>query len=421
MMRFLYSLAVCCMLPFALLHLWRRSRRQPEYLRHVGERFACYPATGRTEPVIWIHAVSVGETHAAEPLIARLRVLYPNHRILLTHATPTGRATSSPLLDECERRYLPYDTPWGVRRFLSHYRPVIGLVMETEIWPNLIAACHARRLPLLLVNARLSDRSARRYARLSSLTRQALGRLHAVMAQTEVDAGRLSVLGAADVKVMGNLKFDRQETAALTVLGQSWKTSLGRPVIVAASTRDGEEVLLLSAFKRQKTDALLVIVPRHPQRFASVASLVATQYLAVQCRSQGLPAAGTQVWVGDSMGEMAAYYAMADVVIMGGSLLDYGSQNLIEACAAGAPVLLGPSTYNFAEAATQALISGAALQVADAQAAILQAQALLQDDGARASMAAAALRFASSHQGAAGRVLAAIAPLLPPPAGQKSL
>lgn len=421
MKRFVYSCFACCMLPLAWLHLWRRSRRQPEYLQHVGERFGHYPQRADQAPLIWIHAVSVGETHAAEPLITALHKTYPGHRILLTHMTPTGRATNSPVLARCERRYLPYDTPGGVRRFLRHYQPVIGFIMETELWPNLIAGCHARKIPLLLINARLSEKSARRYARLPGLTRQALGQLHAIVAQTDIDAGRLSALGAPHVSVMGNLKFDRVESTELSALGRSWKASADRPVIVAASTRDGEEILLLSAFKREKIHALLVIVPRHPQRFASVAALAGTQNLAAVCRSGALPDRDTQVWIGDSMGEMPAYYAMADIVIMGGSLLDYGSQNLIEACAAGAPVLLGPSTYNFAEAATQALLCGAALQVDNAQAALTQAGKLLQNPPKREAMAQTALQFARSHHGATQRVLDLIAPLLPPPSPQKSI
>src|SRR5690606_10713356 len=254
---------------------------------------------------------------------------------------------------------LPYDTPWAVRRFLRHFQPQLGLIMETELWPNLISACKHAGIPLLLVNARLSERSARGYARFGALTRAALQELTHISAQTEDDAQRLRQLGAQDVRVSGNLKFDLQAPAAHSELAQYWRASMGGcPVVLCASTREGEEELLLTAWQKARPNALLVLVPRHPQRFDEVAALVEKLGLTCRRRSSNKPTADAQVWLGDSMGEMAAYYAFADVALIGGSLLDYGSQNLIEACAAGTPVLLGPSTFNFAEAAANALSCG---------------------------------------------------------------
>lgn len=417
MARLLYTLAVHALLPWAMLHLLWRARRQPEYLRHWGERFGVYPRTRPAGPIIWIHAVSVGETRAAQPLVAALRARYPDHRILFTHMTPTGRATSEALFGAAvERVYLPYDMPWAMRRFLRHYRPALGLVMETELWPNLIAACRDAAVPLLLVNARLSEKSARRYARFPALTRGALQGLGAIAAGGAADARRLRELGAAEVAVLGNMKFDIAPPAAQLELGLRLRERCGgRPVFLCASTREGEEALILDAWKATQNlgsgdtvaAPLLAIVPRHPQRFDEVARLIEARGFALQRRSDERPvAAATQVWLGDSMGEMFAYYAAADVAFVGGSLLPFGSQNLIEACAVGTPVLLGPSTYNFAEAAQAALAAGAARQVADAEELVAAALALLADQPACAAMGAAGRAFSAGHRGATQRTLA---------------
>lgn len=417
--RFLYTLALRLLLPWGLLHLLWRARRQPEYLRHWGERFGFY-SNAPAVPLIWIHAVSVGETRAAQPLVAALKVRYPNHRILLTHMTPTGRQTSEALFgDGVERIYLPYDYPGAVRRFLDHYRPSLGLIMETELWPNLIAACRARDVPLALVNARLSEKSARRYARLPRLTREALSNLAAIAAQNEADAERLRALGAPRVEVLGNVKFDIAPPADAATTAAAFRARIGdRRVFLAASTREGEEPLLLEAWQEKVGaggTALLAIVPRHPQRFDEVAALVAARGLALQRRSdEAAVAVGTQVWLGDSMGEMFAYYAAADVAFVGGSLRDFGCQNLIEPCAVGTPVLLGPSTYNFAEAAREALAGGAARQCNRAAEIVATAMALLADAAAREEMREAGMAFAARHRGATARTLALIERLLTP-------
>lgn len=413
MNRALYSLVTALLLPWALLHLWLRARRQPEYLQHVGERFAHYPTDQDSRPLIWIHAVSVGETRAAETLIGALTQRYPTHRILLTHMTPTGRATHSPLLDSCERRYLPYDTPWAVRRFLAHYRPALGLIMETELWPNLIAACAERDIPLLLVNARLSERSVRGYARFGTLTRHALGQLRLIAAQTEADAARLRALGATQPHVCGNLKFDLGAPDQHDALAHYWRARLGAcPLVLCASTREGEEALILAAWQKARPNALLALVPRHPQRFNDVAALIEQQGLSCRRRSETAPSADAEVWLGDSMGEMTAYYAAADLALIGGSLLDYGSQNLIEACAAGVPVLIGPSTFNFAEAAANALACGAAISVNDAEDFVAKAAALLNDDARRTAMSTAGREFAQTHRGATERTMRLIETVL---------
>ena len=415
MARFLYSVVVVALLPWAMLHLLWRARRQPEYLRHWAERFGLGGGCVSSQPTIWLHAVSVGETRAAQPLVAALRERHPGHRILFTHMTPTGRATSEALYgDAVERVYLPYDTPWAMRRFLRRERPVLGLIMETELWPNLIAACRAEGIPLHLVNARLSERSARRYARFPALTRTALQCLSGIAAQSADDARRLVELGARPPTVTGNMKFDVAVPASQLELAQEFRRLWGqRHVWLAASTREGEEALILDAWKRAGADAsaLLVLVPRHPQRVEEVAHLVATHDLALQRRSDNASiAAQTRVVLGDSMGEMFAYYASADLAFVGGSLLDFGSQNLIEAAACGTPILIGPSTRNFAEAAREALAGGAARQIGDADDLVRQVLLLLAAAEARRRMGEAGRIFAERHRGATARTLALVTP-----------
>lgn len=417
MSRRLYTLLVRLLLPFAFFHLLWRARRQPEYLRHWGERLGFYwPRAQEKRLLVWLHAVSVGETRAAEPLIRALRARYPEARILLTHMTPTGRAISSALFgEEVERAYLPYDTPAAMRRFLCHFRPSLGIVLETELWPNCVAACRAMGIPLLLVNARLSERSARRYARWPSLAHATLQGFAAIAAQSEADAARLAALGARAVKVTGNLKFDVEVPSPLP----DFRALFGaRRIFLCASTREGEEELILSAWQRAASripaDALLVIVPRHPQRFAEVERLIQRHGFSCQRRSSGAAvAAATEVWLGDSMGELFAYYAAADVAFVGGSLLAHGGQNLIEPCAVGTPALIGPSTFNFALVAAGALASGAARQVGDADELVTLALALLSDPAARQRMGEAGRAFAAAHRGATAKTLALIEDFLP--------
>ena len=421
MARVAYTLVVLALLPWAVLHLLWRARRQPEYLRHWRERFGRFARGGdqvALPPTLWLHAVSVGETRAAQPLVAALRKHYPGHRILFTHMTPTGRATSEELFgDSVERLYLPYDTPWAMRRFLRHYQPRFGLIMETELWPNLIAACRQANTPLWLVNARLSQRSARRYAKFPALTREALRGLAAIGAQSADDAARLQALGALGVAVTGNIKFDIAAPPEQLELGRKLRAGYGnRPVWLAASTREGEEALILDAWRRAGTGgtALLVIVPRHPQRFDEVARLTAERGFSMQRRSDDSAIAGaTQVLIGDSMGEMFAFHASADIAFIGGSLLDFGSQNLIEAAACGTPILIGPSTRNFAEAAREAIACGAAMAIHDADDLVSQANALLSNADRRRQMGAAGRAFAERHRGATQKTLALIVSATP--------
>lgn len=416
--RFFYTALLWLLLPYIFLRLLWRARKQQEYLRHIGERFGFYSAPS-DRPLIWLHAVSVGETRATQSLITRLRATYPDHQILLTHTTPTGRAAGAQLYgDRVLRVYLPYDYPFAVQRFLRHFKPRLGILMETEIWFNLIHACHETETPLLLLNARMSEKSARGYARFAQLTHDALGGLAAVAAQTEDDAARLAGLGAKNVAVMGNLKFDIEPPLAMLELGRQLRGQFdaGRKVFLAASTRDGEEALLLDALEQvQIPGLLLVIVPRHPQRFAEVAALLEQRGLLFQRRSEERPVpAQTRVVLGDSMGEMFAYYAAADLAFIGGSLLPYGGQNLIEACAAGAPVLVGPHTYNFAEATRLAVTTGAAVQVQNCDELVAELQRLLDHPEALYEMRQRCAGFVENNRGATDKSLQLIASLYKP-------
>ena len=413
-MRFLYTFLLWLLLPFIFVRLALRARRQPEYRQHLGERFGFYPESLEysAKPLIWLHAVSVGETRATVSLVAKLRGAYPNHQILLTHTTPTGRATSEQLYGDGVRRvYVPYDYPFAVRRFLRHFRPAVGILMETEIWFNLIHEGRAADVPMLLLNARLSEKSARGYARFASLSRSALQNLTAIAAQTQDDAARLSQLGAGKVSVMGNLKFDIEPPHAMLELGKALRRQFGadRKILLAASTREGEETLLLDAFMAQSVmkDVLLVIVPRHPQRFDEIAELLAKRGLRYQRRSGNSEVgADVQVVLGDSMGEMFAYYAAADIACIGGSLLLFGGQNLIEACAVGTPVLIGPHTFNFADATRLAIEAGAALRVGNAEELFRVADSL--DDAALDAMGRKGVQFVASHQGATDKAMGVI-------------
>jgi len=415
-MLFAYRLLLWAAMPYAFWHLWRRSRRQPEYLEHVGERFGRY-AIAPARTLIWIHAVSVGETRAAVPLVRRLRERYPDHGILLTHMTPTGRQTGSELFgDAVQRCYLPYDYPFAVRRFLDHFRPRVGIIMETELWPNLIHSCRGREIPVYLVNARLSEKSAAGYARVRGLTEQTLRSLAGISAQTRADAERLRSLGAPAVEVTGNLKFDIAPPPDQAELGRRLRARLGadRPVFLAASTREGEERIVLDALRSARVPGLLaVIVPRHPQRFDEVAGLLQRSAVPFQRRSADSPVSPeTRVVLGDSMGEMFAYYAACDLAVVGGSLLPLGGQNLIEACAVGKPVLVGPHTFNFEEATRLALEAGAAKRVADEGELAREIERLLGNPAARAAMGRAGLEFAARHRGATDRVLGLLEPAL---------
>jgi 3-deoxy-D-manno-octulosonic-acid transferase len=414
MRRSTYSALWRLALPLVLARLWWRGLREPGYRQHWGERLGRYGERGAGWHTIWIHAVSVGETRAAEPLVDALMAAYPHSRIVMTHMTPTGRATGKALYarhgERLVQSYLPYDIVPMVRRFMRHFTPRICILMETEVWPNLIAVCAERGVAVALVNARLSERSLRSAGRFGSLMTDAARAISLVAAQTEGDAARVRSLGVTKVEVTGSIKFDVVVPDSALAIGAALRARIGaRPVLLCASTRDGEEELILDAFKRMASrpaGMLLVIVPRHPQRFDDVAKLVQSRGLALARRSDNGPlAADVDVMLGDSMGEMFAYYAASDCAFIGGSLLPLGGQNLIEACALGKPVLIGEHTFNFAQATDEAVAAGAAQRVHNAGHMLELAASLLRDGAARAAMGQRAAAFAERHRGATARTL----------------
>ncbi|MDX1914853.1 MAG: lipid IV(A) 3-deoxy-D-manno-octulosonic acid transferase [Methylophilus sp.] len=407
MNRMIYTFLLCLALPFVPLKLLWRGLKQPEYLKHWKERFGFFSNLVQ-KPVIWMHCVSVGETRAAEPLVHMLQAQYPHHQILITNTTPTGRAMTAQLFnDSVISVYLPYDIPFAVNQFLNHFQPKIGLLMETELWFNLIAACDHRKTPLILLNARLSEKSAKGYAKLGSLIKSSLQKLTLVAAQSAADEERFKILGAHNTVVMGNLKFDVSAPQDTQMLGQALRSLLGneRTIFVAASTREGEEELILDAIK--DLDVLTVIVPRHPERFDEVEVLLTTRHIKYALRSelhQPL-SADIKVVLGNTMGEMFVYYAACDFAFVGGSLLKFGGHNLIEVARMGKPILIGKYTYNFAEATVGAVQSGAATQVKDIENFRSKIQYLIEHPEKREQMGIAALNFSKAKTGATHRVM----------------
>ncbi|MDO9403816.1 MAG: 3-deoxy-D-manno-octulosonic acid transferase [Polaromonas sp.] len=435
----LYSALMWLAQPLLRRKLARRGKAEPGYLAHVEERFGTYTQPAETaSELVWVHAVSLGETRAAAVLLKALRLQQPGLRVLLTHGTATGRAEGLALLQPGDVQvWQPWDSVAAVERFFTHFKPRLGLLMETEIWPNAVAAATRHRVPLVLVNARLSDKSLQQAEAMSPLSHPAYGALTGVYAQTQDDAMRFAQLGASVAGVFGNLKFDAAPDPQQLATGQAWRDALARPVLMFASSREGEEEALLqqlAAWRDQASPAdapgagdtrrlpwQVLVVPRHPQRFDAVAALAESHGFSVSRRS-GWPADGpvddaaseADIWLGDSLGEMALYYAMSDGALLGGSFAELGGQNLIEAAACGCPVIMGPHTFNFAEAAELAEAAGAARRTADLADALQVASQLLQDAGdpapARSAMVASALDFAARNRGATARTVEALSP-----------
>lgn len=419
-MRLLYSLAWSLALPISLARLWLRGRQEPGYRQNISERLGFYPQYAMRKR-IWVHAVSAGETRAAEPIVRALLKAYPEHQILLTHMTPIGRSTGQQLFkdvgDRLIQAFIPYDINWMVRRFIRHFSPRICVLIETEVWPNLIAQCQAAKVPVTLVNARLSEKSLRKALRFSSLILPAAQAIAHVAAQSTPDAERLRSLGVKELNVTGNMKFDVTPPPRMAERGAQLRHYFSdRPVFICASTREDEEALILAAFTELKLPrALLIITPRHPQRFDQVATLIEQHKLKYVRRSSlDLDQAATpiadevQVVLGDSMGEMYMYYAASDVAFVGGSLVNLGGHNLIEAFAMSKPVITGPHTFNFSEITEQAIAADCAVRANDAHHVMQLAQDLLDDEKTRLQMGQQAHAFFLQHQGATERTMQAI-------------
>ena len=418
-MRFFYNLLIYLAAPVALLmHLWR-SLRDPSYRERLGERFGFGPEI--SGPTIWIHAVSVGEVQAAEPLVRKLLARHPQYTLVLTTVTPTGAARARQLLrDRVQLRYVPLDLPGSVKRFFDRVQPKLAMILETELWPNLYAECGRRRVPLVLASARMSPRSVGRYRRLVPLFRQALSHGIVIAAQSEADAARFRSIGAAGPRthVTGNIKFDFEPPPDVESRGLDWRgqNAPGRPVWVAGSTHDGEEALALDAHRRvleRYPDALLLLVPRHPQRFEAVRELLARRAESFARRSSGraVPPA-TTVMLGDTMGELMMFYAAADVAFVAGSLVPVGGHNLLEPASLGRPVLTGPHNFNSEEIARLLLVAGAARIVTDAGQLAQAVAELFGSAQLRESMGAAGRAVLDSNRGALDRLLKLVDPLL---------
>ena len=425
LLRVLYSAVMYALVPVMLYHLVWRGLRDRNDFRRWSERFGWYGGPGLCES-LWLHAVSVGEVNAAAPLIDALRAAYPGREIVITTITQTGSARVQALWGERVRHlYLPYDLPGAVRRFLRHVDPRLALVMETEIWPNLYLGTHARGIPLMLINARLSQRSGRGYRPVLPLIRLAMDRVDLIAAQTEADARRLRAVGAraARIRITGNLKYDLRLPDGLDAQAQRWRAgwNSARPVWIAASTHEDEERLVLDvhgALRMRFPDLLLLWAPRHPDRFATVTEQAQLRGLRVRSRSvHQLPAIDTDCFVLDSMGELLAFYAAADVAFVGGSLQAIGGHNVLEPAALGVPSIVGPHTFNFVEVTALLRDDGALLQVENV-AGLEAALALLIDDAPRRRAMGAAGRLAVERErGALARTMQLIAELLPPEKG----
>ena len=426
MTRFFYSCLMWVLSPLLWVKLLLRSRHEPVYGQAIAERFGYYGAAAQSG-ALWIHAVSLGETRAIRSLVKALREAYPDVRLLLTHGTATGRSEGVHLLREGDvQAWLPWDTPAAVERFLAHFQPRMGVLIDTEVWPNLTAIAHQQGVPLVLANARLSEHSWRKAQRWSALAKPAYSSLQAVWAQTEEDAQRLRSLGAPVTVVMGNLKFDAVPDPQLLAAGQAWRHAVtARPVVLLAISREGEEAMFLQVLQEHPDylqQAQWWVVPRHPQRFDEVADLLQASGLPWQRRSQW-PAdvadmsAPNDVGLvlGDSLGEMPFYYGLASVALLGGSFAPLGGQNLIEACACDCPVVMGPHTFNFKQAAKWAMKAQAGVRCSDMVDGMAQALAIALDRPRQQSMSQAAQLFASSHRGAVAHCVKALTACLDKP------
>lgn len=415
--RSTYTLLAHLLLPLVLTRLAWQGMRQPAYWHHWPERFGFAAVDGSVQGVIWFHAASVGEANSAVPLVARLRNTHPELPVLISTMTPTGAESVHRQLDGVAiHRYVPYDLPWAVRGFLKRVRPRVLVLMEAELWPNMLRGCAQRGVPIVLANARISEKSFRRYRRLSWLARAMLQNVTVIAAQSEQDAERLIALGAdaSRVNVSGNIKFDLDLPADFKTRAQARRALLGldRPVWIAASTHPGEEAAVLEAHRLvlgHRADCLLLLAPRHPQRFAEVGALIRERGLRCAQRSAGkTPTPQDQVFLLDSLGELLQFYAAADLAFVGGSLANVGGHNMLEPAAVGIPVLSGPYVSNFAEISRLLREAGAAQVVQDSKQLAGGVEALLSNPPLRQERGRRGQRVVEQNRGAADYVTALI-------------
>jgi 3-deoxy-D-manno-octulosonic-acid transferase len=415
-LRYLYTLAMYLVTPFIMLRLLARGVRYRDYHRRWRERFG-FPSAPAVSGSLWVHAVSVGEVNAAEPLIKALRDSYPNAPLVVTTVTPTGSERVRQLFgDSVVHVYLPYDLPFAVSRFLQRVRPRLAIIVETEIWPNLYFACRRRGIPLMIVNARLSERSLRGYKPMGGLVRSALSCVCLIAAQSRTDAARYHLLGAdpSTILVSGNMKFDMPVADDAVPAGEELRQQWGRlrPVWIAGSTHEGEEMPVLEAHLevlKRLPDALLLIAPRHPERFKMVEHSARSLGFSVATRSvDRVPSESHQVFVIDAMGELMPFYAAADLAFVGGSLIPIGGHNVLEPAALSTPVLVGPHTFNFEEITLTLIREGGAARVSGKEDLGKEVLRLLLDTTRREHMGASARVVFDSERGAVRRVMGLI-------------
>lgn len=415
----LYAIATVLIVPLLWVYLKWRARKEPLYLLHIKERLGQYPPASRRVPLIWIHAVSVGETRAAAPLVEHLAQRFPD-RVLLSYITPTGRITGEALFgNKVVHALLPWDTAFATRRFFAHFAPKLGILMETEVWPNLLIQAQKASVPIILANGRLNEKSFHKAVRLRLLARPAYARLSCIMAQTLVDAQRFQRVGARQVKVLGNLKFDLSLDSAQLEQGRldrSRAAAAGLTSLLLASTREGEEVVLLKALAPlllEDPKLRLIVVPRRPQHFNEVALHLSKLYKQVTRRTTAdANFALAPIALGDTLGEMAYYLGSADIVVIGGGWLPHGGSNPIEACAAGCVVIVGPHMFNFAQATALGVQAGALLQLKGATELAQTLYEMRSSPEKLKAYSACALSFAAQHRGTLQRSLAVIEPYL---------
>jgi 3-deoxy-D-manno-octulosonic-acid transferase len=413
-LRLLYSALFYLFLPFIIARLLWRSIKAPAYRQRWAERFGLYKNV-HPQNVVWFHAVSVGESEALFPLLNLLRRRHPETQVLVTTTTPTGSARVKTVLgDSVLHVYLPYDLPGSMRRFIAHFQPRLAVIMETEIWPNLLHACAEKAVPVIIANARLSEKSARGYRKLPGLIAEALTQIYAIAAQTQDDARRFAAIGASPecVYVTGNIKFDVEIAEDIYRQAQRLRETLfpGRLAWIAGSTHKGEEEQVLHVYRQLQSrfpGLLLILVPRHPERFEDAYQLCCKQGLRVARRSlMQSCAADTAVYLGDTMGELKLLYAAADIALVGGSLVPVGGHNVLEPAALGIPVLFGVHMAHFQEIAARMLQQGAAVQCRDEQMLLKEMAALLENPLRRSALAARGKAFVAGNRGAIQRVLA---------------
>ena len=421
MNRFLYSLFLYLISPVVFGRLLMRAKQAPAYGLRKKERFGFVRHLDREKPVIWVHSVSVGETIASAPMVKALQAQYTDHQILITTMTPTGSEQVHKLHGESVAHcYAPYDLPDAVNRFISRTRPVMAIVIDTELWPNTIAACAARDIPVVIANARLSEKSARGYGKLGKLSRAMFQNISMIAAQNSEGGQRFLELGLPEsrLKVTGSVKFDLDISPEIIssgkMLRQRWQQAAGQDVrlLIAASTHEGEDQKVIDAYKKlmaQFPELRLLLVPRHPERFGSVYELIKNNRLSVTRHSEGsIMTADTRVILGDTMGEMMTFYGASDIAFVGGSLVATGGHNMLEPAALGLPILSGPHVFNFEEISQSLVAAGGMRLVKDSEALAKQTQRLLSDQQAWQQMGENAEKFVSKNRGALNKTLAII-------------